>query len=37
LFSDAHTKDINTLCVLDVESLNVKTGGKYSDHRAVKC
>ena len=33
--SEMHTKHINTLCGQDVELLNVKTGGTYSDHRAV--
>jgi len=30
--SQIHTKHINTLCRQYVEFLNVKTGGKYSDH-----
>jgi len=32
---EIHTKHINTLCGLNVELLNVKPGGKYSDHCAV--
>ena len=31
-----HTKHINTLCEQNVELLNVKTGGTYSNHWAVK-
>jgi len=31
---EIHTKHINTLCGRNVESLNVKPGGKYSDHWA---
>jgi len=30
--SEIHTKHINTLCGQNVELLNVKTGGTYSDH-----
>jgi hypothetical protein len=30
--SQIHTKHINTLCGQDVEVLNVKPGGMYSDH-----
>jgi len=34
--SDIRTKHINILCEQNVELLNVKTGGIYSDHWAVK-
>ena len=34
--SEIHTKHINTLCGQNVELLNVKTGGIYSDHWALK-
>jgi hypothetical protein len=34
--SEIHTKHINTLCGQNVELLDVKSGGTYSDHRAVK-
>jgi len=30
--SQIHTKHINTLCGQDVEFVNVKPGGTYSDH-----
>ena len=30
VFSQIHTKHINTLCGLNVELLNVKPGGTYS-------
>ena len=33
--SQIHTKLINTLCGQNVEFVNVKTGGTYSDHRTV--
>jgi len=33
--SEIHTKHINTLCGQIVE-FDVKPGGTYSDHRAVK-
>jgi hypothetical protein len=33
--SEIHTKHINTLCGQNVESLNVKPGGIYSDHRRL--
>jgi len=33
--SQIHTKHINTLCGQNVEFLNVKPGGTYSDHCAV--
>jgi len=35
--SQIHTKHINKLCWQSVELLNVKTGGTYSDHWALKC
>jgi hypothetical protein len=31
-----HTKHINTQCGQNVELLNVKTGGTYSNHWALK-
>jgi len=31
-----HTKHINTLCGQNVEFVNVKPGGSYSDHWALK-
>jgi len=34
--SEIHTKDINTLCEQNVDLLNVKLGGTYSNHGAVK-
>jgi len=34
--SEIHTKHINTLCGQNVEFLNVKHGGAYSDHWAWK-
>ena len=34
--SDIHTKHINTLCGQNVELLNVKPGGKYRNHCALK-
>ena len=33
--SQIHTKHINTMCGQNVELLNVKPGGTYSDHFAV--
>ena len=33
--SEIHTKHINTLCGKNVELLNGKLSGTYSDHRAV--
>jgi len=33
--SQIHTKNINTLCGQNVELLNVKLCGTYSDHCAV--
>jgi len=35
-FSEIHTKHINTLCGQNAELLNVKIGGTYSNHWAVK-
>jgi hypothetical protein len=34
--SQIHTKYINTLCGQKVKLLNVKPGGTYSNHWAVK-
>jgi hypothetical protein len=34
--SEIHTKHINTLCGQKVELLNVKPGGIYSNHWALK-
>ena len=34
--SEIHAKLINTLCRQKVEFLNVKTGGTYSNHWALK-
>ena len=34
--SQIHTKHINTLCGQNVELLNVKPGGTYSNHWALK-
>jgi len=31
-----HTNHINTLCEQNVEFVNVKPGGTYSDHRVLK-
>jgi hypothetical protein len=36
VFSQIHTKHTNTLCGQNVEFLNVKLGGSYSNHWAVK-
>ena len=33
--SEIHTKHTNTLCVQNVEFVNVKPGGTYSDHWAL--
>jgi hypothetical protein len=35
--SEIHTKHINTLCGQNVELLNVKAGGTYSEHWAAEC
>jgi len=34
--SEIHTKHINTLCGQDADFLNVKPGGTYSNHWALK-
>jgi len=34
--SEIHTKHINTLCGQHAEFVNVKPGGIYSDHWALK-
>jgi len=34
--SEIHTKHINTQCGQNVEFVNVKPGGTYSDHWALK-
>jgi hypothetical protein len=34
--SEIRTKHINTVSGQNVELLNVKPGGKHSDHRALK-
>jgi len=34
--SEIHTKHINTLCGQNVEFVNVKSGGTYSDHWVLK-
>jgi hypothetical protein len=34
--SQIHTKHINALCEQNIELLNVKAGGIYSDHGALK-
>ena len=34
--SEIHTKHINTVCGQNVEFVNVKPGGTFSDHRALK-
>jgi hypothetical protein len=34
--SEIHTKHINTQCGQNVEFVNVKPGGTYSNHRALK-
>jgi len=36
VYSEIHIKHINTLCGQNVEMFNVKPGGTYSDHWAVK-
>jgi len=35
--SQIHTKHINTLCGQNVDFFNVRPGGTYSDHWALKC
>ena len=34
--SEIQTKHINTVCGQNVELVNVKPGGTYSDHRTMK-
>jgi hypothetical protein len=34
--SDIHTKHINTVCGQNVEFVNVKPGGTYSNHWALE-
>jgi len=34
--SEIHTNHINTLCGQNVEHLNVKPGGTYNNHWALK-
>jgi hypothetical protein len=34
--SEIHTEHINTLCGQNLEFLNVKNGGTYSNHWALK-
>jgi hypothetical protein len=34
--SEIHTKHVNTLCGQNVELLNIKPDGTYSDHWAVE-
>jgi len=34
--SEIHKKHLNTLCGQNVEFLNIKSGGTYSDHWTVK-
>ena len=36
VYSQIRTKHINTLCGQNVELLNVKLAGTYSDHWALK-
>ena len=36
VFSEIHTKHINTLCRQNVELVHVKPGGTYSNHWALK-
>ena len=36
IFSQMHTKHINTVCELNVEFMNVKPGVTYSDQWALK-
>jgi hypothetical protein len=36
LYSEKHTKPINTLCGQNAELLTVKAGGKYMYHRVLK-
>jgi hypothetical protein len=36
VYSENHTKHINTLCGQNAEVLNVKVGGTYNYHSALK-
>jgi hypothetical protein len=36
VYSEIHTKHINTLCGQNVEFVNVKPGGTYSNHWALE-
>ena len=36
VFSEIHTKHINTLCGENVAFVSVKAGGTYSDHWALE-
>jgi len=36
IYSDIHTQHVNAVCVQNVLGLNVKRGGTYSKHRALK-
>ena len=36
IYSQMNTKHINTLCGQNVEFLNIKPGGTYSNHWALK-
>jgi hypothetical protein len=36
VYSEIHTKHINTLCGQNVEFASIKPGGTCSDHRALK-
>jgi len=36
VYSLIHTQPVNALCVRNVLGLNVKRGGTYSNHRALK-
>ena len=35
VWSQIHTKHINTVCGQNAEFVNVQPGGTYSDHRAL--
>jgi len=36
IYSDIHTQHVNAVCLQNVLGLNVKRGGTYSNHRALK-
>jgi len=36
VYSQIHTKRTNTLCLMNVELLNAKSRGTYSDHWALE-